>query len=114
MGNRMKSNPQSTIHLRSSSVVPRRSGEGLGELKSVRLNPRQRGSGLVCVDSAPLPIDPGPAISARAADASVVLIKVRRFIGFPPFQSSGLYYGRALTAKSSMAEGRSLLDKDLT
>src|SRR4051812_5685673 len=45
MGRRIKSKPQSAIHLRSSSPVPRRE-EGFGEVKSVRLKPRQRGSGL--------------------------------------------------------------------
>src|SRR5262245_12359122 len=41
----MKSNPQSTIHFRSLSVVPRRKEEeGLGDVKSVRLKPFHLGS----------------------------------------------------------------------
>ena len=80
MGRRMKSKPQSTIHFRSSSEVPVRR-EGLGELKSVKLNPRHLGSGLpagLLVWARPrggVPVNPTMAAEARA-----VLIKPRRLM----------------------------------
>src|SRR5207302_11032142 len=74
----MKSKPQSTIHFRSSSVVPRLL-DGLGYVKSVRLNPRQRGRGLVveALFSARLS-ETIPAALTAAPHMALFLMKSRR------------------------------------
>src|SRR5262249_7125664 len=77
----MKLNPQSTIHFRSSSVVPCRSDEGFGELKSVRLNPRHLGSGLPAEGADCAKLREETPLNSTAMEAvMVVLIKLRRFI----------------------------------
>src|SRR5437899_7591049 len=72
----MKSKPQSTIHFKSSSDVACLE-EGLGELKSTRLNPRQRGNGLTVTPLVSAMRD-APATSTVAADRIAVLMKRRR------------------------------------
>src|SRR5690606_2918765 len=73
IGIRMKSNPQSLIHLICSSVVVPRDDAGFGEKKSRRLKPLHRGSLLAGaeLDNA----SDAVSGSVRAAPASAVFLR---------------------------------------
>src|SRR5215211_4726409 len=76
MGIRTKSKPQSYIHFNLSSVVAGLDVEGLGEKKSRRLNPRQRGNLFLEGDAYT------EEVVSRNPEASIpdCFIKERRFI----------------------------------
>src|SRR4030088_3389222 len=78
MGSRTKSNPQSCIHFKCSSVVISFAEVGLGEKKSSRLNPFHLGSLLPGLNVRDVRADV-PALMPTASSPEF-LMKVRRRI----------------------------------